>query len=442
MSLLLTKYYYDNVFTLLRQEVRVYSKQQGANGRVVLEDIISVLLTSITLVKESNNQLKPQDADNVLAVTKEKIEIANINAEIHEDLHLADIVQLHDFYSFCDDLSNLEAYQTFGDWLSFSICPFVLNHLAHLGNAVGLLPFWEEYPQKVAKLFGKKEKLTIGEWLNKGYRLTVPWIMTLVIFKVKSLMLSTFSLNPGEQPQKNKFNANVYSLETFALIAQRVERLLSGSNNWSWLKELLNSEIVKKAVDEDWKLVKLLCKDGKSDEQIIQTIWNVTPTSNLVETNNYQYEILKVFIQVVQGCNVLSESEAIDILESNNMKPSIRQLGSQKNLLIKLINGYSFIVGPDQSKPGYFYAFLNSQGSGALIIWKEIDHKSLTLVIIHVQALLKTESKWKLFSERQITFLTFVLLALLLSMGYLVGKTVVAYCDNHRLELPLLFKPN
>ncbi len=135
---------------------------------------------------------------------------------------------------------------------------------------------------------------------------------------------------------------------------------------------------------------------------------------------------------------MLSEEEAIIILESNNMKPSIRQLGNQKNLITRLINGYSFIVTQDESHPDYLCAFLNHPKNGVLIIWHEIDHQSLSLAIKNVQTLLKIKSKPKLVTGRQFLIITLTLFSVLIGTGYIVGTQVVNYCNIQRPETPLL----
>ncbi|MEA5502204.1 hypothetical protein VB735_03580 [Halotia wernerae UHCC 0503] len=302
MSLVLTKYYYNNEFIGTRQEVRVYSQEGGAKGRIVLEDIIYVLLSDIIYTSKSTIKEKstnPSSSNNILVITKEKIEIAKIKPFISEGLHLADVEQLYEFYHFCNDLSSVEAYKNFGDWLNFQVCYLIIKRLAHLGNLVNPLPFEEEYSVRITKLFEDQEKVTIVEWLTKSYGLTVPWIITILIQKVKILILGGFQVNTREPSKTNQANVNIYSLNTFRFIAQAIEWLFSGSDNWSWLQESLSNDFVKRAVDEDQQLIKSLREDGKSDDEIIQIIWMVTPTSNLVENKNYQYEILKAFLTMV-----------------------------------------------------------------------------------------------------------------------------------------------
>ncbi len=296
MSLVLTKYYYNNELFGNTQEVRVYSQEGGAQGRIVLEDIINVLLTDITYTSKSTNA---SSDNNILVITKEKIEIANINPFIHEGLHLADVEQLYEFYHFCNDLADAQTYKNFGNWLNFQVCSLIIRRLAHLGNLTNTLPVEEEYSVRIKKIFADKEKVTIVEWLTKSYGLTVPWIITILIQKVKILMLGGFQVNTEEPSNSNQANINIYSLNSFTFIAQAIDWLFSGNDNWNWLQESLNNDFVKKAVDEDQQLIKSLREDGKSDDEIIKIIWIVTPTSHLIENKNYQYEILKAFLAMV-----------------------------------------------------------------------------------------------------------------------------------------------
>ncbi|MBH8556117.1 hypothetical protein I8751_28020 [Nostocaceae cyanobacterium CENA357] len=298
MSLVLTKYYYNNESIGTRQEVRVYCQKQGANGRIVLEDIISALLTNITFSIKKKSIPASID-NNILLITKEKIEKAKINPFIHEGLHLADVEQLYEFYHFCNDISDAEFYKIFGNWLNLEVCSLIIKRLAHLGNLVNPLPFEEKYSLRITKLFKDKEKVTIVEWLTTNYGLTVPWVITILIQKVKILILGGFQINTEAPSTKNQTNVNIYSLNTFRFIAQAIEWLFSGSDNWNWLKESLSHDFVQKAVDADKQLIKSLRENGKNDDDIIQIIWMVTPTSNLIENKNYQYQILKAFLAMV-----------------------------------------------------------------------------------------------------------------------------------------------
>lgn len=133
---------------------------------------------------------------------------------------------------------------------------------------------------------------------------------------------------------------------------------------------------------------------------------------------------------------MLSEKEAIGILEENNMKPSTFQQQGQKRLVAKLTNGYSFIIKKDESMPGYLCAYLNSNRNGDLIIWKRIDRNSLLLAIKSVHEFLGIQPQWKVESDRLMTPVTFAFLSLLISTGYLFGSKL-AYCNAQNSDMYL-----
>lgn len=298
MGLHLTKYYYDNVFTHCRQWVRVYSEEQGANGKVVLEDVINILLaqTAPTLSFDVKEDFKY--TDEVLTSTLERIKLAEITPVSHNGLHLADVEELLEFYAFCDDLSNPDIFETFGDWLNFQVCSLIIKRLAHLGHIVSQIPSWEKYQSRVGITFDKEEKASIRDWLKKCYGLNVDWVIDIFVYKFRNRMSSGYTVNTGDKPDINE-NKNVYPLTDFALIYQSVEWMLTGSDNWKWLTESLDKTYVQKKVNAAKNQIKSLIKSGRSEDEIIKTIWDVTPTSNIVEDQNYQYGILKAFINIV-----------------------------------------------------------------------------------------------------------------------------------------------
>ncbi|WP_029632988.1 hypothetical protein [[Scytonema hofmanni] UTEX B 1581] len=297
MKLIVTSYIYQNVFARKEQKVRIYSEKEGANGRVVLEDIVEILLTEIVSIpsKKSSNRTDY----NLLTITQDKIQLADIATIEYKGLHLADVEQLYNFYSFCDDLAETEIYESLGNWLNFQVCTLINKRLAHLGEMVRQIPFWEEYASKVSKIFDENQKITIREWLLKSYGLTVPGVLTIFTNKVKNMMGSAYNVNAGEKPDKNEGNVNVYYPKNFGFVAQRIDWWAS-NNDWNWLREVIkNSVVVKSTLDDEKKQVRILKKEGRSIDDIVQIIWGVSPTSNLVDNKNYQYKILKAFIQMV-----------------------------------------------------------------------------------------------------------------------------------------------
>jgi hypothetical protein len=186
-----------------------------------------------------------------------------------------------------------------GEWLSFQVCTLINKRLAHLGEMVSQIPFWEKYTLKVSKLFDENQKITIREWLIGSYGLSVSWILTTFTNKVRNMMASGHKVTSGEKADKNEGNVNVYYPRTFAFVAQTIDWWVE-SDDWSWLKGVIkNSVVVKSSIDEDKEQVRKLKKEGFSTDDIIQTVWNVTSTSHIVENENFQYKILKAFVQMV-----------------------------------------------------------------------------------------------------------------------------------------------
>jgi hypothetical protein len=138
--------------------------------------------------------------------------------------------------------------------------------------------------------------------------------------------------------------------------------------------------------------------------------------------------------------DAIGMEEAINILISNNMKPSIRQLGNQKTLITKLVDGYSLMIKEDDSSPGYLCACLNSRKRGVVITWHEISHKSLALAIKYIQEQLGIGFKQKLFSETLTVVGTAVICFLLAGTSYVLISNKLAQCDTQQSEQPL-FQP-
>jgi hypothetical protein len=169
---------------------------------------------------------------------------------------------------------------------------------------------------------------------------------------------------------------------------------------------------------------------------------------------------------------MLSEKEAITILELNQVQSKVIPLGSQNNIKAKFSNGYSFHIKPDESKPGHLYAYLNDHKSGVLITWNEINHKSLNLAIKNIRELIdvdiqetnleagiikeigtahlndnqETQSEQINIQERKLEKKllnrqpwytpTIVLLSFLLVVfGYFAANRLIAVCNRNTLEM-------
>jgi hypothetical protein len=169
---------------------------------------------------------------------------------------------------------------------------------------------------------------------------------------------------------------------------------------------------------------------------------------------------------------MLSEEEAIAILELNQVQSKLIPFGSQNNIKAKFSNGYSFHIKPDESKPGHLYAYLNDHKSGVLITWNEISHKSLNLAIKNIRELIdvdiqetnlkagsikeigtvhlndnqETQSEQINIQERKLekkllnrqpwyTPTIFLLSFLLVVFGYFAANRLIAVCNRNTLEM-------
>lgn len=130
--------------------------------------------------------------------------------------------------------------------------------------------------------------------------------------------------------------------------------------------------------------------------------------------------------------------DAINLLESNGMKPNIRQLGSQKTLIIKLVDGYSLMIEEDKSSPGYLCAYLKSSERGTITIWHEISYKSLTSAIKYIQEQLGIDSRKKIFGEYWTVVAAAVVSLALAGTSYLLVSNKLVQCNTQQSEQPLL----
>ncbi|MBD2608113.1 hypothetical protein H6G81_27255 [Scytonema hofmannii FACHB-248] len=135
--------------------------------------------------------------------------------------------------------------------------------------------------------------------------------------------------------------------------------------------------------------------------------------------------------------DAIQMEDAINLLESNGMKPNIRQLGSQKTLITKLVDGYSLMIEEDKSSPGYLCAYLKSSERGTITIWHEISYKSLTSAIKYIQEQLGIASRKKLFGEYWTVVVAVVSLALA-GTSYLLVSNKLTQCNTQQSEQPII----
>ncbi|WP_138506369.1 hypothetical protein [Nostoc sp. PA-18-2419] len=310
MSIIIQSFPFYNRYAGIKHDVRVYSDEKGGNSKIVLEDVVLILLAQPT---------KPADTNEAIAITEEKIELATIKPTDFDGLHLATVDQMEEFYICCDELGDYgkpTVYDRFGKWWVDILRELMEKRLAHIGRLVSRVPVWEKDLDKTRRIFGEeaKKEIALRTWLEMYYKLSVDWMVTAISYKTRNKMSHLYRGTTGEVPnnvnsskendRRGQAGNNVYTPETFVVIAPEVEKLLDNPKNL--LEDA--AENIKKSdkVEQERNLVKTLRLEGKSDDEIIEQIWKVTPQSNLAEAEeegeyrNYQYELLKVFLGFIK----------------------------------------------------------------------------------------------------------------------------------------------
>ncbi|BBD66278.1 hypothetical protein NIES4072_00420 [Nostoc commune NIES-4072] len=307
MSIIIQSFPFYNRYVGVKHDVRIYSDEKGGNSKIVLEDVVLILLAQ---------PRKPADTNEVIAITKEKIELASVTPTDFDGLHLATVDQMEEFYICCDELGDYgkpTVYERFGKWWVDILRELMEKRLAHIGRLVSRVPVWEKDLDKTRRIFGKEanKEIALRTWLEMYYKLSVDWMVTIIIYKTRNKISHLYRGTTGEVPnninssnENDRRGNNVYTPETLVLIAPEVENLLDNP------KRLLEdaAENIKKSdkLEKERNQVKILRLEGKSDDEIIEQIWKVTPQSNLAEAEeegeykNYQYELLKVFVQFIK----------------------------------------------------------------------------------------------------------------------------------------------
>ncbi|MEH2251727.1 hypothetical protein [Nostoc sp.] len=310
MSIIIQSFPFYNKYAGVKQDVQIYSDEKGGNSKIVLEDVVLILLTQ---------PRKPADTNEAIAITEEKIKLASITPTDFDGLHLATVDQMEEFYICCDELGDYgkpTVYELFGKcWVNI-LRELMEKRLAHIGRLVSRVPVWEKDLDKTRRIFGEeaKKEIALRIWLKMYYKLSVDWMVTVITFKTRGKMSFLYRGTTGEVPnsvnsskkndQRRQAGNNIYTPETFVVIAPEVEKLLDNPKNL--LEDAAESIKESDTVEEETNQVKTLRFQGKSDDEIIEQIWKVTPQSNLAEAEeegeyrNYQYELLKVFLDFIK----------------------------------------------------------------------------------------------------------------------------------------------
>lgn len=305
MSLILTTFVFNNRYANLPHPVQIYSAEEGGNSKVVLEDVASVLLAQPG---------KYADEEELIAITEEKIRLASITPIKHNSLHLATVDQMEEFYVCCDELGDYgepSVYHSFGVWWAGILRPLIEKQIAHVGPLVSRVPVWEKDQSKARRIFGAdaKKEMTLRKLLERYFNLNVDWILSVLVDKTKLRMSYIYRGTTGEAPSSsyasNGFGkeSNTYTPEMFVAVTPDIENLLG--NPISLVKDAFNNQRVSDQIETQKQEVKKLKLQGKSTDEIIKQVWEVTPNSHLIEAEeggkyrNYQYELLKTFVELI-----------------------------------------------------------------------------------------------------------------------------------------------
>jgi hypothetical protein len=311
MSLIIQSFIFYNRYTGIQHDVRIYSDEKGGNSKIVLEDVVLILLA------QPGNSA---DIKEAIAITEGKIKLASITPTEYNGLHLATVDQMEEFYLCCDELGDYgkpTVYDRFGKWWVESLRELMEKRLAHIGRLVSRVPVWEKDQEKTRRIFGDEAntEISLRTWLKIYYKLSVDWMLTVFVHKTRLKMSHVYRGTTGEIPnnanvpknndQRGLGNKNLYAPQTLVAIAPEVEKLLD--NPKDLLKEAFEKTKVADTLEQEKEQIKILRLQGKSDDEIIDSIWKVTPESNLVEAEeegeyrNYQYELLKVFLGIIKN---------------------------------------------------------------------------------------------------------------------------------------------
>ncbi|MBW4627015.1 MAG: hypothetical protein KME49_16290 [Brasilonema octagenarum HA4186-MV1] len=313
----ITAFTFFNAYANTKHRIRIYSVERSS--KIVLEDIVIALLTQPD--GDSSAEL-----DEAKRTTKDLIELAGIEPiKVNDGIHLATVDQMEDFYDYCDSLGNYgvpTVYESLGHWW-VGIRELMENKQAHMGTVVARLPMWGKEQERARQLFGENYrteqpvKVLIAQYCN----LNVNWIIEAIRDKIKTRASYVYRDTTGEVPGKitrvansvetapaAKSSPNAYTPEFFVTQMPAITEKLNSLSEF--IEKCRDNSNIKDQIAKDEQRVEEMRLEGKTDDEIIEAIWEVTPSSHLVqlesegERRNYQYEILKAFVATCGGRNV------------------------------------------------------------------------------------------------------------------------------------------
>ncbi|KOP24013.1 hypothetical protein AMR41_23310 [Hapalosiphon sp. MRB220] len=276
---------------------RAYCDKNGKNGRLVLEDIVSILL------ELSNDNRNPEE------VTHEKLQQIKIETTEYDGFHLVSADSMLDFYLECDDISNANDSTEFGELaelLAGRITEILEKDLVILGKTAFLIPEWRKAAIQITneywnEVVNESGKINLRNWLERTYKLEIYFVLYWVVIKFRNVISPTFRAASGTRPVKDE-SKNIFEPHEFAIIEPLITDYLSNTNG-EWQDDIKKKADTEKS--ENFKKTKqnigILKAQGKSNEEIIYELFNVTQDSHIVEKyrRNYLYDSLDIFINCI-----------------------------------------------------------------------------------------------------------------------------------------------
>jgi uncharacterized protein YciU (UPF0263 family) len=280
--------------------IRVFCEETGENPQIVLEDVAAVLLGTSS------------EHEEAIAFVKDKIQESEITPTIHEELHLVDSDDLEVFYLQSDEVGANGVYETFGKWWN-NLRYAIDKDIVHIGELVIQLSDWEQLQVRTRRIFGIENKeynqpIDLRTWAEKFFSLTVDWTLTAVTTQARQLASFAVRANANRVPdtvrsEENRTKGNIYSPQILVPTVAKVKGLLE--NPKAFVSYADEKKITHSSFSKDVEKVEKLKAEGKSTDEIIETVWGVTPFSHVVEWEddercNYQYDILVAFVNRVK----------------------------------------------------------------------------------------------------------------------------------------------
>lgn len=297
-------YEFENPVNNFVHRVRFYYEDGGKNSKIALDDIISILLYSqpekLKSFTEKGIELPSISDGEILAKTKEKMELAEISPLMIKNLHFVGVDKMEDFYYYCDDLATDEVYDCLSGWLEGIAEYVMLKNLLHLGNLASQLPTWAKYQQEVrVSGIDTTTESTIKQWLRTYIGITVDWLLTALVRLHGNKMSVAHQVATREKANKED-GSKSYNINEYALIIKDIDNILIGRDRDEFFLSLNEKGYIKPKIEKDLKQAKSLSDQGFSDEKIALDLWGITEKSKGQAPVNYQREFILYFLQAVR----------------------------------------------------------------------------------------------------------------------------------------------